>query len=76
MAVPPAIPLTLEGPAQGGRGVHGQYVYWIVMPYPTEEIVAQSGVKIPDDFDHRRGVGGKRRVTSAPTLASHRADFL
>ena len=54
MAAPPAIPLTLEGRAQGGRGVRGQYVYWIVMPYPTGEIVAQSGVQTPDDFDHRK----------------------
>ena len=50
MAQPEA--LALEGPAQRGRGVPGQYVYWIVMAYPTPETVAQKAVKTPDDFTH------------------------
>ena len=39
MAQPEA--LALEGPAQRGRGVPGQYVYWIVMAYPTPKTLAQ-----------------------------------
>ena len=39
------------GPPQRGRGVHGQYVYWITMPQPTAEHVLATGVKQPRDFD-------------------------
>jgi hypothetical protein len=48
MAQPEA--LALEGPAQRGRGVPGQYVYWIVMAYPTpdEEAKPQArGHRVP-----------------------------
>ena len=45
------MPLSLDGPAQRGQGVAGQYVYWICMPYPTPENVAAHNVKTPDDFN-------------------------
>jgi len=34
-----------------GRGTQGQYVYWIVMPQPRPETIAQSRVKEVKDFD-------------------------
>jgi hypothetical protein len=40
----------LQGPAQRGNGVHGQYVYAIVMVQPTAVVIAR-GVKQPSDFD-------------------------
>ena len=43
-------PLALTG--QRGRGIHGQYVYWIVMAFPTPETMAKRGVRTPDDFTH------------------------
>ena len=43
--------LVLDGPAQRGQGVAGQYVYWMCMPYPTPENVAAHNVKTPDDFN-------------------------
>ena len=49
MAQPPP-QLGLEGPPQFGRGVKGQYVYWIVMAQPTQEVVQRAGVKQPADF--------------------------
>lgn len=45
--------LSLDGPSQKGRGVKGQYVYWIVMPMPKPETVTQQGVKTPRDFDRQ-----------------------
>ena len=36
-----------SGPPQKGRGVHGQYVRWITMPYPKEATVAKRGLKTP-----------------------------
>ena len=45
--------LPLDGPTQTGRGVKGQYVYWIVMPMPKPLTVAQQGVKTPRDFDRQ-----------------------
>ena len=41
----------LTGPSQRGRGVHGQYVYWICMQHPKPETVQRTGVKTPADFD-------------------------
>ena len=38
------------GPNQKGRGVHGQYVYWVTMPMPCDETVASLGLKRPTDF--------------------------
>ena len=51
-AVPPepAPDPQFVGPPQKGRGVHGQYVYAIVMVQPTPEVL-QRGVKQPSDFD-------------------------
>jgi hypothetical protein len=51
-----ATPVVLEedtptGPAQRGRGVQGQYVYWVVQVYPKPETIARLGLKTPDDFD-------------------------
>ena len=45
------VSLDLVGPLQRGRGVNGQYVYWIVMAMPTPETVQARGVKTPRDFD-------------------------
>ena len=36
-------PLSLAGPVQQGQGVAGQYVYWMCMPHPLEETVAERG---------------------------------
>ena len=49
MAVPQA--LQLEGPPQAGRGVQGQYVYWICMPCPRPETVEATDVQTPADLD-------------------------
>ena len=38
------------GPAQRGRGVHGQYVYLIVFSHPTDEAVASLQLRKPSDF--------------------------
>ena len=43
--------VALSGPSQRGRGVHGQYVYWICMQHPKPETVQRTGVKTPADFD-------------------------
>ena len=43
--------VALTGPPQRGRGVHGQYVYWICMQHPKPETVQRTGVKTPADFD-------------------------
>jgi hypothetical protein len=43
--------LALEGPLQRGRGFQGKYVYWICMPFPKPETVAQTGVQTPADYD-------------------------
>ena len=43
----------LSGPPQTGRGVKGQYVYWITMSHPRSETVEAHGVKVPGDFDRR-----------------------
>ena len=48
-AAAPALPL--NGPPQRGDGVQGQYVYALIMPRPTAEVVARTGVKLPTDFD-------------------------
>ena len=39
------------GPNQRGRGVQGQYVYWICMAHPMPETVEKLGLKVPSDFD-------------------------
>ena len=44
-------PLFLAGPVQEGQGVAGQYVYWIRIPHPMEETVAERNIKTPEDFD-------------------------
>ena len=38
------------GPPQRGRGVKGQYVYWVAMPHPTPETVQRLGLHVPGDF--------------------------
>ena len=50
LAVPIAPPLEATGPPQTGRGVRGQYVYWITMPMPTPEMIAAHDIKKPTDF--------------------------
>jgi len=49
MAAAPALPLS--GPPQRGDSVQGQYVYALIFPQPTADIIAQTGVKQPSDFD-------------------------
>ena len=34
-----------SGPPQSGRGVHGQYVYWIAMPAPSPEAISNSRLR-------------------------------
>ena len=41
----------LTGPSQKGRGVHGQYVYWICMQHPKPETAQRTGVKTLADID-------------------------
>ena len=41
----------LTGPSQEGRGVQGQYIYWICMQHPKPETVQRTGVKTLADFD-------------------------
>ena len=48
-AAPPE--LLSSGPPQGGQGVQGQYVYAVIMPQPTQEVLQRTGVKQPSDFD-------------------------
>ena len=42
--------LPLNGPAQHGRGVQGQYVYWLTFSHPKPETVERFGVKTPAEF--------------------------
>ena len=48
------IPLQADGPFQNGRGVRGQYVYWITMPMPKPETVATHGVKTPAEYSREQ----------------------
>ena len=52
MAAPAPPNLALTGPAQVGGGVAGLYVYWITMPDPKPETVAQTQVKTPAESSH------------------------
>ena len=45
---------TTTGPLQKGRGVQGQYVYWITMARPKPETVAKLGICVPTNFDRGR----------------------
>ena len=36
------------GPNQKGRGIHGQYVYWITMSHPGPDT---RGLKLPSELD-------------------------
>jgi hypothetical protein len=38
------------GPSQQGRGVHGQYVYWVTMAYPKPASIAKYGLRVPTAF--------------------------
>ena len=38
------------GPRQMGRGVQGQYVYWVCMAHPKPETVGRLRLKVPSDF--------------------------
>ena len=42
----PSLLNTLDGPPQAGQGSNGQYVYWITMAFPSEETVAEHGMKL------------------------------
>ena len=42
--------MQLSGPAQNGRGIHGQYVYLIVFSHPTDAEVQQHGLRRPSEF--------------------------
>lgn len=44
--------LPLNGPAQHGRGVQGQYVYWLTFSHPKPETVERFGVKTPPTLDN------------------------
>ena len=37
--------LVPDGPAQRGRGIHGQYVYWTTMSHPRPETVQQLSLR-------------------------------
>ena len=54
-ALPPY--LTSTGPVQTGRGVKGQYVYWITMPMPSEAMIADHDLKKPSDFTRMEFIG-------------------
>ena len=41
---------TPSGPRQVGRGVKGEYVYWITMSHPSDEVVQRLGLKVPSEF--------------------------
>ena len=45
MAVEGAHALVPDGPAQRGRGIHGQYVYWMTMSHPRPETVQQLSLR-------------------------------
>jgi len=45
MAVEGAHDLVPDGPAQRGRGIHGQYVYWTTMSHPRPETVQQLSLR-------------------------------
>ena len=49
MAEAPVLPLS--GPPQRGQQVKGQYVYALIMPQPTPEVLERTGVKQPRDFE-------------------------
>ena len=38
------------GPDQRGRGVRGQYVYWITMVQPEVSTIEAYSLKVPADF--------------------------
>ena len=38
------------GPEQYGRGLHGQYVCWVAMPYPKAETIAKHRLRSTDAF--------------------------
>ena len=39
-----------SGPKQYGRGMQGQYVYWVGCSHPKDEAVARLGLKRPCEF--------------------------
>ena len=47
-----AVPLQSDGPPQHGRGVKGQFVYWITQSAPTLEVVQQLGLRHVSVFSH------------------------
>ena len=49
MAEPPNDPVP-SGPHQHGRGVQGQYVYWITQSHPTADVVERLGLRAPAEF--------------------------
>ena len=46
----PATELRSDGPPQVGRGVRGQYCYWITMPMLRQEDLLTHGLKKPSEF--------------------------
>ena len=45
-----AATLESDGPFQAGRGLRGQYVYWIIMPMLKPETVVTHGIKTPAEY--------------------------
>lgn len=41
-----------DGPVQQGRGVHGQYVYWVTQTHPSDG--NPFGLRLPSDFASRQ----------------------
>ena len=39
-----------SGPNQKGRGIQGQYVYWLIWAYPSEWAVQTLGLASPDSM--------------------------
>ena len=58
-----------SGPPQKGRGVHGQYAYWITMPYPKKATVAKRGLKTPDPDEITRAEFDLARLLSCASGA-------
>ena len=42
-----------SGPPQSGRGVHGQYVYWIAMPAPSPEAISNSRLRCTEGMSRK-----------------------
>ena len=58
----------VTGPHQQGRGVRGQYVYWITLPMPKAQTVTEHGVKTARLRPRRvhQAQGGCAKLGSSP----------